>query len=123
MDFEKKYQKDPGMNRVKEGQLNPADVDSANNNWILGRRQIIDGKYIGANMKMVLTTMSPIANATEGAKPITVCSEIHGMRGTLQPKEENLSILGICFLRFVDILCRSSLWKNFLRVQTLGQGQ
>ena len=111
------------MNRVKEGQLNPADVDSANNNWILGRRQIIDGKYIGANMKMVLTTMSPIAKATEGAKPITVCSEIQGMRGTLQPKEENLSTLGICFLTFVDILCRSSLWKNFLRVQTLGQGQ
>ena len=52
---------------------------------------------------MVLTTMSPIAKATEGAKPITVCSEIQGMRGTLQPKEENLSTLGICFLTFVDI--------------------
>ena len=106
------------MNRVKEGQLNPADVDSANNNRILGGRQIIDGKYVGANMKMVLTTMSPIAKATEGAKPITVCSEIQGMRGTLQPKEVNLSTLGICFLTFVDILCRSSLRKNFLTVQT-----
>ena len=47
--------------------------------------------------------MSPIAKATEGVKPITVCSEIQGMRGTLQPKEENLSTLGICFLTFVDI--------------------
>ena len=113
-----KYQKDPGINRVKEGQLNPADVDSANNNWILGRRQIIDGKYIGANMKMVLTTMSPIAKATEGAKPITVCSEIQGMRGTLKTKEENLSIRRIYFSEICEHFCRSSLWKNFSTVQT-----
>ena len=90
-------------NSTGNWKLNSDDVDSANNNRILGGGQIIDGENVGANMKMVLTTMSPIANATEGAKPITVCSEIQGMSGTLQPKEENLSTLGICFLRFVDI--------------------